>query len=49
MIAKLNGIRAKKSLGKFVMYGSDGNKIATFDDLYEIILNENYRSNFFRI
>ena len=24
MIAKLNGIRAKKSLGKFVMYGSDG-------------------------
>ena len=46
MIAKLNGIRAKKSLGKFVMYGSDGNKIATFDDLYEIILNENYRSNF---
>ena len=28
------------------MYGSDGNKIATFDDLYEIILNENYRSNF---
>ena len=45
MIANLNGIRAKKSLGKFVMYGSDGSKIATFDSLYEIVLNENYRCN----
>ena len=45
MIANLNGIRAKKSLGKFVMYGSDGSKIAAFDSLYEIVLNENYRCN----
>lgn len=45
MIANLNGIRAKKSLGKFVMYGSDGSKIATFDSLYKIVLNENYRCN----
>lgn len=43
MIANLYCIMARKSLGKFVLYGSDGNIVALFDNLYEIVCNESYR------
>ena len=43
MIANLYRITACKSLGKLVMYDSHGNSVALFDNLYEIVCNENYR------
>lgn len=43
LIANRYRISARKSLGKLVMYDSHGNSVALFDNLYEIVCNENYR------
>lgn len=43
MIANLYRITACKSLGKLVMYDLHGNSVAFFDNLHEIVRNENYR------
>lgn len=46
MCEDLYRISAIKSLGKYIVYDSCGNKFATYDNLYEIVLNEDLRWNY---